>query len=235
MTADSEAALVPPDARRVARRAMVLSAIVCRCNSDHPDAIDLWKRLKKWVEQLFLEDEMESTEKTIFYAPLGTLDDRQRIRGTWNAEGLGILAWALKLFLFPRVGAKVDPYELTDSFCFLNDEAADVISSAQLRSRAELDSCRELMYAIHCRLREYLRTHTSKSIAHWIEPSWLSTLGLDSPLGPHHDLRIGEVEIGLSNENAVRQCEWTVCERHRASIWLVGEEGPEYSLFPVDS
>jgi hypothetical protein len=88
---------------------------------------------------------------------------------------------------------------------------------------------------VHCRLREYLRTHSAKSIAHWIEPEWLRVLGAESPLGPQHDLRIGDVEIAHAQEEEIKQCEWAVCERHRAIVWLVGEEGPVYSQVPADT
>ena len=138
-------------------------------------------------------------------------------------------------FPFPKYGQKVDPYELTDSLAFLTEEAAEIISSAELRPRAELEACRELLYAIHCRLREFHRQKKARSIAHWIEPTWLETLGIESPLGPMDDLRVGDVEIAAADETTVKQYEWAVCERHRAAIWLVGEEGPLYSGFPVDT
>lgn len=108
-----------PDAQRVARRAVILSAIVCRSNSDHdptnPDVIALWIRLKTWIESLDVASEIEPAEREMIYAPLASLDKRKRIRASWNAEGLGILAWALGRFPFPSYGEKVDAYELTDS------------------------------------------------------------------------------------------------------------------------
>ena len=36
-------------------------------------------------------------------------------------------------------------------------------------------------------------------------------------------------------KTTVNEYEWAVCERHRAAIWLVGEEGPVYSEFSVDT
>lgn len=230
---------MPPDAERVARRAMVLSAVVCRSNSDHdpanPDAIDLWERLKRWVERLGLDGEMEPAERDMLYAPLGSLDEKRRIRATWDVEGLAILAWALGRFPFPAHDEQVDAYELTDSLALLSDDAFDILQSPELRSADELDACRELLYAIHCRLREFLREGAARGISHWIEPDWLRLVGIESPLGPQQDLRIGDVEIGQAEEDKVRQCEWAICERHRAIVWLVGEEGPVYSQVPADT
>lgn len=235
----SDDCLPPPAPQRVARRALVLSAIACRSNSDHdptnPDAIALWNRLKTWIESLDVASEIEPAEKEMIYAPLGSLDNRKRIQATWRAEGLAILAWALGRFPFPKHGEKVDPYELTDSLAFLAEEAAEIISSAELHPRVELDACRELLYALHCRLREFQRQKKARSIAHWIEPTWLESLGVESPIGPTDDLRVGDVEIAAADEEKVNQYEWAVCERHRAAIWLVGEEGPLYSEFSVDT
>ncbi len=229
----------PPEPQRVARRALVLSAIVCRANSDYdpanPDAIDLWNRLKAWIESLDVVSEIELAEKEMLYALLGCLDNNKRMRATWHAEGLSILAWALGRFPFPPHAQKVDPYELTDNLMFLDEEAGAVIRDAELRPRAELDACRELLYAIHRRLREFQRKREARSIAHWIEPTWLETLKIESPLGSTGDLRVGDVEIAAASEAEVKQYEWAVYERHRAAIWLVGEAGPLYSHVPVDT
>ena len=236
---DADECPPPPDAQRVARRALILSAIVCRSNSDHDptnfDAIDLWGRLKTWIESLDVAAEIEPAEKEMIYAPLGSLDNRKRIQAAWHAEGLGILAWALGRFPLPKYDQKVDPYELTDSLAFLSEDAADIIKSAELRPRAELNACRELLYAIHCRLRQFFRDKQARSIAAWIEPQWLETLGVESPLGATGDLRIGNVEIAHAKNEDVRRYEEIVYERHRAAIWIVGEDGPLYSLVSVDT
>src|SRR5438874_749311 len=141
----------PPDSTRVARRAMVLCAIVCRSNSDHDpsnaDAIDLWARLKEWIELLDLQGEMEPAEREMIYAPLGTLEKKSRVRAGWEAEGLSVMAWALKRLALPKHDEIVDPYALTDSLHFLNKEARGVIRSPKMRSKHELNACRELMYA----------------------------------------------------------------------------------------
>ncbi len=229
----------PPDPQRVARRALVLSAIVCRSNIDHdpanPDAIGLWDRLKSWIESLDVASEIEPAEKEMIYASLGTLEHKKRIRSEWHAEGLGILGWALRRFPFPKYDEMVDPYELADCLGFLSEDAGAIIQNAELRPREELKACRELFYAIHCRARGFKRDGGARSVAAWIEPGWLKTLGMDSPLGQTGDIRIGSVEIASAEGEKVNRYEWAVSERHRAIIWLVGEAGPIYSLVPVDT
>lgn len=160
---------------------------------------------------------------------------KARIRVSWHAEGLAIIAWALGRFNFPKKEEKVDPFELTDSLWFLHKEAIDVIKSAKLRPSNELDACRDYFYAIHCRIRDYQRTKSVKNIEQWIEMDWLKTLGVDSPLGLNHDFLIGGVEISAANDEIIRQTEEIICERHRAIIWLSGEGGPLYSQVTVDT
>ena len=229
----------PPDAERVARRAIILSAIVCRSNSDHdranPDAIDRWTRLQTWIETQDVGCEIEPAEEEIIYAPLGRLDEKTAIRSTWQAEGLAILAWALGRFPFPKHDQKVDPYELTDSLMFLDDDAGTVINDAKLRPPDELNACRELYYAVHCRLRVFQGHREARNIAHWFEPKWLDALAIDFPLGPTGDIRIGDVEIIAAAEKSVMECEWAVYERHRAAIWLTDGDEPLYSRVPVDT
>jgi hypothetical protein len=60
-------------------------------------------------------------------------------------------------------------------------------------------------------------------------------LEIESPLGPTGDLRVAGVEIAAADEDKIGQYEWSVYERHRAAIWLAGEEGPLYSQVPVDT
>jgi hypothetical protein len=229
----------PPDAQRVARRAMVLSAIVGRVFLERapkdPKAIDGCNRTIQWVEQLRLKDELEPSEEKLLYGSQGKLKKEQCITGSWNAEGLSILAWALRLFDFPKHDQQVNPFQISGNLGFLNEKAAAVIKSAKLRPAKELSACRELLYALHCRLREFPRNNSAKNIKDWIEPTWLKALGIDSPLGSKHDLKIGDVELSMADEENIQLTESIICGRHRAIIWLVGEGGPLYSEVSVDT
>jgi hypothetical protein len=237
MAADHD--IEPPIAQRVARRAMVLAAVACRSFSDHDpdnaDAQDLWQRLKDWMQSLEVDSEIEPYEAQIIYKPLGSLSNEERLAGTWGIEGLAMLAWALGLLPFPAHDQQVDPYEVTDAVALLNPDAADIINSADLRTRKELTACRELLYAIHCRLRQFNRDRSLHDIAHWIESDWLQTLGIDNVLASTGDLAVNGVPLAESLESAWRSCESVTFERHRAAIWLIGEYGPIYSEVSVDT
>lgn len=228
-----------PGAQRVARRALVLAAVACRSFSDHdpnnPEAIDLWERLKFWVDAQQLGEEIEPSEHALVFAPLGSLTSQARISGTWRVEGLAILSWALGLQPFPPHDSKVDPYVVTDNVALLNEEAADIVKSAHLRPTNELQACRELLYAVHCRLRQVMRERMPHDIRHWIESEWIKALGASAVLHQSGDLAIGGKPVFELERDAIATCESTICERHRAIIWLVGEGGPVYSQVTVDT
>jgi hypothetical protein len=221
------------------RRALVLAALVCRGNiepgAEDAEAISLHARILDWATFLNLEEELESDELRILQAPLGTLSPREVSESTWAIEGLAILSWALNLRDLPKHDEKVDPFGVTDSVCFLSDEAAELVASARLRSPAEFQAYREVAYAVHCRLRDFVRNRNAKDFATWVEKAWLEGLQID----PAHlivggDLGVGGAPILDAEANRVQACEWITFQRHRAIIWLLGDS-PVYSKTPVDT
>lgn len=182
----------PPSARRVAKRALALAAVVCRSFSDHqpenPLAHDLWMRLKQWVNGQGLLDELEDDERRLIFAPLGTLHEKRRIQATWRTEGLAILAWSLGLFDLPAHHVQVDPYAATACVGLLHDTARDFVESAALHPQEQLQACRELHYAIHCRLRQFRRERTPDDMRRWIDTAWLDVLGIRGVLDDSGDL-----------------------------------------------
>ena len=192
-------------------------------------------RILDWVALLHLEVELEPHEQKILNTPLGGLEPREVIEATWSIEGLAVLAWALNQFDLPRHDEKVDAYGLTDSLHFLSEEAAELIVSGRLRSTAELDAYREMVYAIHCRLRDFARNRQRKDFTAWVEEAWIELLKIDpAHLIVHGDLGIGDREIGDAEQHRLRICEWLTFQRHRAIIWLLGNY-PVYSATPVDT
>lgn len=226
-------------ANRVARRSLVLAAVVCRASIERgvgdPDAEALHGRILVWLTGLNLWDEVEPSEETMLRAPLGLLESQDVIQATWYVEGLAVLAWALKLFEFPYHGEQVDSYIVTDALWFLDEAAENVITNAELRSPAELEACHELLYAIHCRLRDFVRNKVPKDFTQWVEEAWLNSLSLNAAgLFAQDDLAIDGEAISEARNERLQEVMSITLERHRAIIWLV--QGYEiYSQTPVDT
>lgn len=225
--------LRPPNAQHVARRALILSAIVCRGSIDKgvgdPHAEELPGRIRNWLERAGLVDHLEPAEAEIIRASLGEIGQRQVYWATWAVEGLVVVAWALGCSELPTHDQQVNPFAITDSLDFLSDDAEAFVATARLRSAQEFHDYRELMYAVHCRLRGFLRERDPHDFSTWVEDEWLEMLQLErAHLIVDGDLGIDGKPIAAATREAVQRCEWAICERHRASIWLVGEEYPNY-------
>jgi hypothetical protein len=225
---EDETHRLPPEPMRVARRALIQSAVVCRGSIEldaiDPDVGETHERLCAWLEHLDLFPAMEPMEKKILTAPLGALNRQQVIRATWAAEGLAILAWALRRFDLAEHDAKVDPFALTASLGLLDEDAISLVNEAELRAPDELQACREMLYAIHCRFGQHRRGEPRMDFMTWIEPGWLVLLGMDqSAFLVEGDLGIDGKSIDNADETLVKDGEWITQRRHQASIWLLGE------------
>jgi hypothetical protein len=222
---------IPGGARRatavVVRRALCLSAVVCRASIDgaarEPEAEALRDRVLEWVRDLGLWEETEQVERDVLIAPLGSLSSPVVSRLTWYVEGLGVLGWALHLMDFPLHDQKVDPFLVTDLFGLLDAGALALVNDAAMRSEADLQACRELMYAVHARLRGFLRNGSQCDFTRWVEPDWTARLGIDpATLFYRTDLSVDGSSIDSAPPIRVHECEWITAERHRAIIWLLG-------------
>jgi hypothetical protein len=237
-TSDEFSPITPHDATRAARRALVLAAMACRGDIERgtgqAEADDLHTRILDWLTKVDLWAEIEPNEMKFLHAPLGTLEQRDVIRATWYVEGLTVLAWALNQFEFPRHDHKVDPYDVADSVWFLSDDAQELIRTATLRNSTELEACRDLLYAIHVRLRDFIRNGGRTDFTSWVENTWIDALEVDaSHLIVDCDLAIDDKAISEVEISRVQECSYLTFERHRAIIWLLFGF-PIYSETPVD-
>lgn len=223
----SDYKIQPPE--MVAKRALALAAYSCRgyleSGQGNPEAQSVQNRMIGWVAQLNLTEQLGNFEWQAIHAPLGSLPTGLASEMTWEVEGLAVLIWALQRGKIPEYDSQLDPYEVTDSVYFLGDDAAEIISHAQLRQPEELFAYREWMYAVHCRVRDFLRHGVRKNFKSWIDLRWLEILHLDptsvmvaGDLG-FHGKAIDHVEL-----DQLQGYESGIREQHRASVWLIGEE-----------
>jgi Domain of unknown function (DUF4272) len=224
-TSESEAIFLnPPGPSRVARRALILAALTCRgsLDTEGSDASAMNARLRQWFERLALGDEADESERALMAAPLGSLEPAGAVRATWNAEGLAVVAWALRRFALPPHDTKVDPFEVTDAVGLLSDDVW-LLDQPELRSAEQLTALRDVLYGLHSRLTDFRRHRTTKDARTWFEPAWFEALQLVSPFAVDGDIALDGRTLAEASERHLEECLWITAERHRASIWLVGE------------
>jgi len=228
----------PPKPLDIARRALILSGVVCRASLESYTDKDYQRetraRIQGWFDELELWPHLEPLEEKIIRAPFGKLPRRLQIQGTWFIEGLAILAWALKRSDFPAHDQKADAVAVTNALDFLQPDAAKLLLAPKVRKRAELEAAREWFYDAHCTLRRFLHHAGDGRLASWIG-DYLKVLGID----PKAVMKMGHLAVegqavGEADRERLLGWENVICERHRAAIWLAGED-PLYTELPVDT
>lgn len=150
--------LKAPTAARVAKRAMVLSALVCRgfIEVDNPAEVEeLRASLLPWIDKVGARKEMEQHELVALTAPLGGLDAQVQINLAWAVEGLGVLAWAMKRYELHDGDTLAEPQSITNTMMFLHEGAKGLVDEPLLRDREALKSMKEQSYTKLCHLKEF--------------------------------------------------------------------------------
>lgn len=153
-------------------------------------------------------------------------------------EGIPVLAWSIGTCAFPGHDQQADPHAVTDSVGFLSDDAAEWAATARLAHDDEaIYACREVLYAIHCRLRQFVHFDPRPmDFARWLEPEWLAALDIDpASLLVGGDLAVNGRAITDCPHESLQPVEWVVRDQHRAAIWLRGEKYPSYWDWSVDT
>lgn len=228
----------PPDAVTVARRALILCGVVCRSNLEYYTD-ETYRRqtaadVSAWLTDLDLWPYVEPDEDKIFCTPFGKLPPSLSAQGTWFVEGLAILAWALHRGDFPPHDEKVDAVDVTNTLDFLSPDAEDLLACPTLRDASELEAAREWFYDAHCTLRGYLN-HCGHGRLAADTGDHLKILGVEtSAVMVKGYLAFKGRPVSRIKRAELWEWEHVICERHRAAIWLVGEE-PSYTELSVDT
>ena len=219
-----------PDAERVLRRALVLSCVVCRArleheaNKDYADATI--RRVRAWADETKLYGEFEPSERELLETPLGDLEDRQAVNGSWRSEGLYVLAWALGRQDFLAHDEMVDPVRAANSLGFLKANVLAMVPT--LRPADEIDSFLWRQLALHWRLREYSLRPQAMDFAQFVRDCTWAPLEVDPCALVDNDLVIDGQRIDQADPERVGMCQSIAMERHLAINWLHGQE-PIYS------
>jgi hypothetical protein len=207
---DEEPLPQPPTAARVARRALVLTAIGSRACLEEEDPSEEWVQRSHgdtlaWVDAIDIGDEIEPDEWEVLQRPPGRLEQRAMIDSTWRLEGLAVLAWALGRFDMPAYDQLVAAQDLVYALGFLNVELArEILANAHLRPPAELEICCKQMLGLHWRLRDYTLRPQAMDFRAFAQNCWFGTFDLGPFRLINDDLALGDHPIHDAPEDVFR-------------------------------
>ena len=113
-------------------------------------------------------------------------------------------------------------------------EEHDPNTGSLLREVVELEAAREWFYDLHCTLRGFLFHNGNGFLAEWID-QYLDMLALDPKMiRDGRSLRYEGRLLSEAERKRLQEWEWVITERHRASIWLMGEY-PFFTEVSVDT
>ncbi len=126
---------------KIAKRAMVLSTLVCRGFIDtekDPSSMELQKMLLPWLEEMDAAEELEEHEREVLLTSLGELKMQVHLNLVWVVEALATLAWALKRTELPVDDALSDPQAVVQKLYFLSTHAKKLFDQ-ELQEEAVLE------------------------------------------------------------------------------------------------
>ena len=219
--------LNPPSAKRVAQRALVLASLACR-GAIEPDAGNqqaeqFRTKVVDWLKQCGAESEVEPKESDILSSSLGKLSAEQHSTATWQAEGLAILAWALKRAELPDYEEYSDAKALADSLGWLADDGVKLVQSAELRTATEIKSLADKLFALDWRLADHQLNKRPLNFEEFAKTAWFGPLNVEGLRFVNGDLDVGGVALSEANETSRGVCRLMTQQRRRAAEWLHGQ------------
>jgi len=217
--------MAAPSPKRVAQRALVLSAVTMRAyleNEGAPDTAEYHQRMLAWLGRHPIESELEAVERSFVKAPIGKLAKKRVTDGIWRSEGLGVLMWALGYGKLPGFATECDQQRAAKRLGFMHDPV--VLHRPKLVALAERRRYARLARALHWRLREVrLRSQPLDlvKVARGL-PLVKPLLEAELPL-VDGDLRLGRRAIHRASAAEVQNALSIAAERHVAANWLMGD------------
>jgi hypothetical protein len=229
-----EAAPTPPTAERVAQRALGLAAVAGRGLLEQEDAARMdveanRRRVVAWVEAAGVLEELELDEWAVLQSPVGALTKQAAVNASWRLEGLGVLAWALRLYDLPAYDQLIDVWPLLRAVGFLDADAArSLLAAAAVRPPAELQALSKPLFALHWRLREFTLKPQAMDFATFAADAWFGPLDLTALRLIEGDLALRGHAVGAAPREASQSVLSATRERRVAINWLLGR-GEIYS------
>jgi hypothetical protein len=216
-----------PPALLVAARAIALLGVSCRAVLDVEDSREMAElkrlHLRQWLDKLGVMIALEEDEAVLLDTPCGLLDEQTMLNASWRAEGMLVLAWALRRSELVHYDEKCDAAEVADRLGFLRGLSQTALVNPALRDTADIRRWRDTYLTIHWRLRQYDIRPAPLDFPDVVSSSFnWGPLRLDELNLIDGDLAIRGRRIDRASEDDRERTRGIAAERQRAFNWLLG-------------
>ena len=189
----------------VARRCIVLYAVLAAGHGEPRDSLVQWLRREE------LWDAVSPKESELLLSESPT--QRQHINATWRAEALFPLLWSLGFIAeLPSPQQLCDIQLIRSVLPPLLGAVGEFVSTARLRSDAEIHAANEEVYQIHWRVRDFQLRH------------------LPTPPGKLRRMLYEDIDPPSDSYNS-----GVLQERHYGLNWLIGYCGQDWDEITTDT
>ncbi|MDB5341533.1 MAG: hypothetical protein JWN70_7152 [Planctomycetaceae bacterium] len=218
----------PPSADRVLRRAMALAAVTNRAfmeldEEPQEELEELRQELLAWIEEAGISAEIEPDEWEILQIPVGAVPEQSTINAIWRLEGLGVLAWALKLYPLVVYDELVKTAELQEAVGIYDTERTqELLARPELRTPEELEHVRRQLLAFNWRMVNFRVHPGAMDFVEFSKNCWFGSFDISPFRIIKQDLAIGSAAISNADPRSIDRCNSAARERHQAINWLSG-------------
>jgi hypothetical protein len=228
--------LAPPDAPRVAARALALLALATRGlleqDAGSPSEGEAERHRRALLERLGslggARGECEPEELEFLSAPIGAVGAQNVAGAVGRAEGAQVLLWALGARALPALDQQEHPFRVARDSGLGDGKLPLALASPSLRPAAEVDALRRRLTAIHWRLREQQLRPKEVDFQAFAAGNWFGGCDLTGVALAGKDLAVRGKPLSEVSDEDYERVRSIAAERHQAANWLIGVH-PVYS------
>lgn len=218
----------PPPLQIVVARAFTSCALAMRAQLDLHEQADavtaIISQARTWLAEHGFDRVLDDDEAAALAAAPGTLDPALRERYALLGEASGVLAWALRCAALPAPDTPIDAADAAAALGFLTAPGAALATSARLRDREETARYADIAGALHWRIQRQMTEPGALLMSRWRGDQLAWPEEVSPAQFVDEDLAAGGRAVSTISDRELLPWLQRTAERHRASLWLLGQQ-----------
>ncbi len=218
----------PPPLQVVVARAFVSCALAMRAQLDQHDdvtaAAQLLESARDWLTEHRFTNVLNDDETICLATPLGALTPTTIERYGLLGEAAAVLGWALRCGELAAPDVATDAADAAVTLGFLTPEGQALATRARLRDRDETARYADIAGALHWRLQRQISEPGHILMSRWRSDAFAWPEGVTPAQFADEDLAADGRSITTLSDTELLPLLQRTAERHRAALWLLGQQ-----------